>query len=97
MYIPGNDKKELALLPNSMDNISIEVTLNGKEYCFVAAVVTVGYTHRFIVTINDLEVMFEPDEERSYRAILPEKHLLKATDHDKELIIAIGEVIQSAR
>ena len=45
----------------------ITVFLQGKEYSFDARLVTIGYTHKFIVTINGLEVIYEPDEEKKYR------------------------------
>ena len=52
------------------DSFSIEVDFNGKEYSFEARLIAIGYTHKLCIIINDVEVTFEPDEERNYRAIL---------------------------
>ncbi len=49
---------------------SILVICQGQEYSFEARLATVGYTHKFYVMINGMEVIYEPDEERNYRAIL---------------------------
>jgi hypothetical protein len=74
---------------------TIPILLQGKEYSFDARLVTVGYTHKFIVTINGLEVMYEPDEERQYRAILDANDNGSVTDSNRALIKAVGEKIQS--
>ena len=39
---------------------------------YEARLVAVGYIHKFIVMINHMEVIYELDEERNYRAILNE-------------------------
>ena len=68
----------------------------GSEYTFDGHLVTVGYTHRFCVMINGLEVIYEPDEERNYRAILTGTDQTKVTDTEIELIKAVGEKIQES-
>ena len=77
------------------DSFSIDVDFKGREYSFEAILATVGYTHKFYIVINGVEVTFEPDEERNYRAILntSEQSSMKAVDI--ELIKAVGEKIQS--
>ena len=77
------------------DSFSIDVDFRGKEYSFAARLVAIGYTHKFLIVINGVEVTFEPDEERNYRAILNtwEQSSMKAVDI--ELIKAVGEKIQS--
>ena len=49
----------------------IIVFYNGREHTFEFRLVTVGYTHRFYADINGTEVIFEPDEERKYRVVVP--------------------------
>jgi len=79
-----------------MDEIfTINVSLNEQEYCFDARLVTIGYTHKFIVMINGIEVMYEPDEERHYRAILQDIQQSSMKDKDKELIKAVADKIES--
>lgn len=71
----------------------IEVSYQGKEYCFEARLIKIGYTHKFIVSINGIEVNYEPDEERNYRAIVNVSDIIKPIDH--ELIKIVGNKIQS--
>ena len=54
-----------------------------------------GYTHKIAVNVNGTEVIFEPDEERNYRAVLPEN----ADDQkppDIELLKAIAGELEAA-
>jgi len=77
------------------DSFSINVDFKGKEYSFEARLATVGYTHKFYIVINGVEVTFEPDEERNYRAILNTSDHSSIKGVDIELIKAVGEKIQS--
>jgi hypothetical protein len=53
-----------------------------------------GFTYKIKVEVNGQEVLFEPDEERNYRAIgNPEK--LASGKIDVELIKAIGGAIEA--
>ena len=76
-------------------SFAITVSLNDHEYSFDARLVTIGYTHKFIVTINGIEVFYEPDEERHYRAILQNPQQNSIKDKDIELIKAVGDKIES--
>jgi len=49
----------------------INVFYNGRDYTLELRLVTVGYTHRFYADIDGTEVVFEPDEERKYRVVVP--------------------------
>ncbi len=74
---------------------SISVIFGGSGYTFEGRLVTVGYTHKFCMVINGMEVIYEPDEERNYRTILNEADQAKLRDVDRELIKAVGDKIQS--
>jgi hypothetical protein len=53
-----------------------------------------GYTHRFRADMgNGLEVFFEPDEERQYRAIIPPEQADRAHALDPVLIQSIAETL----
>ncbi len=53
-----------------------------------------GYTHNFQVQINGLEVLFEPDEERSYKAVIdPEQ--VEGSTIDGELLRTIACAIEA--
>ncbi len=73
----------------------LTVTYKGKEYNFETRLQTTGYNHKFHVMINELEVTYEPDEERNYRAMLAEGAHAKVTDNDRALIQVVGDKIQS--
>ena len=79
------------------DSFSINIDFGGKEYSFEAILVAFGYTHKICIVINGVEVTFEPDEERNYRAILNTSELSSMKAVDIELIKAIGEKIKSTR
>ena len=70
------------------DPFTLTINYKGEERDFTAQLLLQGYTHKFKVLIDQLEVFFEPDEEGIYRAIkMPwqtekdlekiDKHLLK--------------------
>lgn len=77
------------------ENFDIVVEVDGREHSVEFHLATTGYTHKFYATIHGIEVSFEPDEERNYRAILISPHD-KISDNTAALIHALGEKIQSA-
>ena len=76
---------------------TISIIYQGREFSYEAWLVTLGYTHKFFVMINGMEVIYEPDEERNYRAILRGADQAKVMDTDMELIKAVGDKIKSIR
>ncbi len=77
------------------ESFTITVSLDEQEYSFDARLVTIGYTHKFIVMINGIEVIYEPDEERHYRAIIQNTQQSSIKDKDIELIKAVGDKVES--
>lgn len=73
---------------------SITVVCRSNDYTFDGHLITAGYTHKFCVMINGIQVVYEPDEERNYRAILNEVDQAKVKDTEIELIKAVGDKIQ---
>jgi hypothetical protein len=53
------------------EHFDLTVQYNGKEFHFDTLFMPVGYTHKFKVLVEGMEVFFEPDEEGHYRAVLP--------------------------
>lgn len=75
------------------DPFELPVLYNGNELLFPARLQQLGYTHRFVVDVYGQEVFFEPDEERTYRAVLdPEK---PNTQPRIDLLKAIAETIEA--
>jgi len=76
---------------------SIMVIYLALEYRFEARLAIMGYTHKFYVMINGMEVIYEPDEERNYRAIMNDIGQGAIKDSDIELIKAVGDKIELIR
>ena len=79
------------------DSFEIDIVHNGKELVFEAILISAGYIHRIQVQINGKEVIFEPDEERKYRAIVTEEFVSKLTNDDKSMIQAINDSLDSLK
>lgn len=73
----------------------LPVTYKGKDLLLSAQLLNYGYTHKFKVTLDEQEVLFEPDEERVYRAIVDIAYVDKMKEGTKELLQVIAEALQS--
>jgi len=80
-----------------MDDVfSLPVNYLGEEHEFEARLHLSGYTHKIEVTIEDIAVLFEPDEERKYRAVVsPEQLKDKANTLSIGLLQAISMQLES--
>lgn len=76
-----------------MDDFILPVTFNGEELEFPARLQQFGYTVKLEVEIKGTKVMFEPDEERNWRALISYEDLQANKKLDKELLEALAEVI----
>jgi hypothetical protein len=84
---------QLVKKKESMDEpFELPVSYHDKEMLFTARLEQLGYTHRFVVDVYGTEVIFEPDEEKKYRAILEEAQLNK--NITRELLQAIAATIE---
>lgn len=63
------------------DVVKLPVEYKGEELEFDMRILRRGYTLRFVVLVNDAEVIFERDEQGEYRAIV-----LNADEHNAGLI-----------
>ena len=75
------------------DDLEVPVTYKNQELIFYAKFIQFGYSYKFEVDVNGVIVLFEPDEERNFRAIID-----PSIDHenhkiDKELIQLIAETL----
>ena len=82
-------------MDNEDDLLEIPVTYKGEELSFPAKFLMNGYTHKIQVVVNEQLTMFEPDEERNYRAIVDAAQLEKGANVDVALLQAISAVIES--
>ena len=76
------------------DSFIITVTYKGKDRDFEAELLQMGYTHKFHVIVEEIDLYFERDEERNYRAIV-EEGVSSRRLPDMELIKLIAEKIEA--
>ncbi|MBX2925960.1 MAG: hypothetical protein KF746_27440 [Chitinophagaceae bacterium] len=75
-----------------MDEIfELPVHFNGQNLLLPAQLQAWGYSHRILVTLKDQTVIFEPDEERNYRAVSSDP----AKTPEVQLVQAIITTIES--
>lgn len=75
-------------------HFSIPVKYKGVEMQFEVRVQVWAYGRRFYVLVDEVEVLFEQDEEGGIRAILPveEKVKMPAKELLQEIAAVIGEI-----
>jgi hypothetical protein len=101
----GNEKRTKKQLNSSdlleenflfMDEpFEIPVSYKGQELLFPARLSVVGFTHKFLVTIDGLELFFEQDNNGNYRAVANTSNQQEVKNFDTELLKAIAESIES--
>ena len=69
-----------------LDLFEIPVEYNGKELLFPAELLPMGFTHKIKVTVDGTEILFEPDEERNYRAMITDLEKFNQSNIDKLLL-----------
>jgi hypothetical protein len=75
------------------DSFLLYVKVNGREYQYPASILEYGYTVKVEVVINDSKVIFEPDEERNWRAVIPYEDAQSNKKFDREILEAVADVI----
>jgi hypothetical protein len=53
------------------ESFTFSIQYKNEERVFNAVLSQYGYLHRVTIPVGDIEVIFEPDEERNYRAVVP--------------------------
>ncbi len=78
-----------------MDNdFEIPVNFNGKEITFPAKLLNYGFTIKLEIEIEDTKVLFEPDEERNWRALISYEDLQANKKLNPELLKLIASEIE---
>jgi hypothetical protein len=76
------------------DDFNLIVEYKGEVKGFPAQLVIQGYTHKFKVVVDGIEIFFEPDEEGSYRAVkMPWQDQKQLEKVNRDLLKAIQEKI----
>ena len=76
------------------DEFDLPVEYKGKKHIFKASLIVQGFTHRFQIEINGQTILFEPDEERNYRAMFEYGDAENRKNIDIELLKQIVAVIE---
>ena len=79
------------------DTFTIDVTYKEEQLSFEVTLSSTGYTHSFHVLINGIEVTYEPDEERNYRAMVNPEKINELKEKDKELIQLVVESLDKLK
>lgn len=75
----------------------LTVEHNGKQLNLDTQFMRVGYTYKFKVLVDGVEVYFEPDEQGEFRAVLPEGMDDKARKNiDLSLLSNISDMLKEA-
>ena len=76
------------------EQFELPVEYKGEEQFFKGVLNVYGYTHKFHVDVNGQTIVFEPDEERNYRAVVNYDEVEKNKGIDIELLWKITEAIE---
>ncbi|HSZ85943.1 MAG TPA: hypothetical protein VK787_07920 [Puia sp.] len=78
------------------DPFTITINYNDSQQDFAAQLLQQGYSYKFKVLIDELEVFFEPDDEGSFRVIKMPGQDQKALEKlDKKLLFEIQQQLES--
>lgn len=76
-----------------MHTIEVPVTYKNKDLVFNATFLQAGYTYKFEVDVNGINIFFEPDEEQNYRAMVAPE-MSNKINIDEELLKLIAESLK---
>lgn len=77
------------------ESFMIPVTYMGKELEYEGRLRLLGYLHKIEIDVEGTAVIFEPDEERNYRAIVSHEQLDKSKGLSAGLLEAIAKQLNS--
>lgn len=74
----------------------LDVDHNGKQLQFETRLLQMGYIYKFSVIVDEIDIIFERDEEGGFRAIVPEALDQKnRRSIDPSLLRSIADTIQA--
>jgi len=76
------------------DNFEIPVTFNNKQLSFPGRLLNYGYSTKIEIDIEGTKVLFEPDEERNWRALISYEDVQANKKLDPALLKAIAGAIE---
>jgi len=76
------------------EEFELPVKYKLEELMFNAKLIVTGYTHKFSVDVNGQIIVFEPDEEKNYRAVINYDNINNEINIDKNLLKVIAASIE---
>ena len=80
-----------------MDESTLPVIYKGEELELPIQMYPYGYTFRVEVLVGEIAVIYEPDEEGSYRALVSPEQAEKDKSVNRDLLQAIAEALEKLR
>lgn len=80
-----------------MDELTLPLIFDGKEMELPLQMYAYGYTFRVKVLFGETEVIFEPDEEGSYRALVDPGQIDENKMLNPRLLQATAEALEKLR
>ena len=71
------------------------MTCDGKEFEFPARLLKYGYTFALEVDIEGTKIIYERDEERNWRAVMPYGEIAVSKSINADLLKAVSEAIEA--
>ena len=76
------------------ESFDIPVVYKGHELLFKGELLAYGYSYKIQVEVNGYIILFEPDEERNFRATINPENVQDGTKIDIELLKCIGDFLE---
>jgi hypothetical protein len=76
------------------DPFELPVEYKGEIMHFPAQFLQIGYLHRFLIEVDGKIIVFEPDEERNYRALVDAEQVCNFPQKHIELLQAIAASLE---
>lgn len=77
------------------DEFDLPVLFRGEEKSFRARLLLYGYSYKIQVMVDDQPILFEPDEERNWRALIDMEDGEKHKPVNVELLQSIAASLES--
>lgn len=77
------------------EDFELPVHYNNNELLFPTRLLNYGYSYKLEVTIDGDPVLFEPDEERNWRAVLTEEDIFSNKKINAKLLEVIAAAMDS--
>ena len=76
------------------EQFELPVEYKGEQMLIKASLIVTRYVHKFSVEVYGQMIIFEPDEERNYRAVLKYDQMDNKKNIDVELLKSIASAIE---